>query len=86
MLALGYDKQTICTEYGGPNLFEFPENRKYVPLVAAWSQEITNSEGDSSSSPITSARNALEQLYRNIDVLPPQTQMFMAGCSPELSC
>jgi Beta-galactosidase len=84
MLALGYDKPIICTEYGGPNLFEFPENRKYVPLVAVWSQEITNSEGDSSSSPITSARNALEQLYRNIDVLPPQTQMFMAGCSPEL--
>ena len=41
MLALGYDKPIICTEYGGPNLFEFPENRKYISLLTSGIQSLT---------------------------------------------
>ena len=45
MLALGYDKPIISTEYGGPNFFEMPENLQYVPLVISWSQAVATGEG-----------------------------------------
>jgi hypothetical protein len=79
MLALGYDKPIISTEYGGPNLFEFPENRKYVPLVASWMQSM-NQTGAAD----TPAMNPIEDLYKNMASLAPETQMFMQGCPPEL--
>lgn len=76
MLALGYDKPIICTEYGGPNLFEFPENRKYVPLVVQWAQGLAGAKSD--------GKNPIADLYEHMSTLPPQTQMFMLGCPPEL--
>jgi hypothetical protein len=83
MLALGFDKPIIATEYGGPGFFEFPENRPYVSLVGSWSQSVAGGDnrGLSKSQP---PGGSIAALYQRMDSLPPQTQMFMQGCSPEL--
>jgi hypothetical protein len=83
MKAYGYERPMICTEYGGPNLFEFPENRKYLPLIATWSQAVTTT--DEEGGPTSDhAINQIEKLYREMGTLAPQTQMFMQDCPPEL--
>ncbi len=73
MQEFGYEKPMFCTEYGGPNLFEFPENHRYRGLVERWSPP---------QAPEITAR--IEELYRDMEALPPQTQMFMQGCSADL--
>ena len=80
MRAHGFEKPVICTEYGGPNLFELPANRKYIPLVAAWSQGVTGSSGPSASG----GAGGVADLYKTMSTLAPETQMFMQGCPPEL--
>jgi hypothetical protein len=82
MLALGYDKPIICTEYGGPNLFEFHENHQYIPLLASWMQTVTSTSGPEPGA--SSATNPMAELYAKMNTLAPQTQMFMQGCPPEL--
>ncbi len=79
MLALGYDKPVFSTEYGGPNLFEFAANRKYVSLVLAWSQAMAKpgAGGD--------PKDQVEALYKNVTSLAPETQMFLLDCPPELN-
>jgi len=84
MAALGCVKPVICTEYGGPNLFEFPENRQYLPLIGSWSQAVEHTGAHEQPAPDHHSANQIAQLYANIDALAPQTQMFMQGCSPEL--
>ena len=79
MLALGYDKPIVCTEYGGPNLFEFRENRQHISLVSSWAQSVATSGREDKP-----ARNPIAELYDKMTSLAPQTQMFMIGCSPEL--
>ncbi|HLJ51425.1 MAG TPA: hypothetical protein VKU01_35710 [Bryobacteraceae bacterium] len=73
MQANGYDKPIICTEYGGPNLFEFRENHQYRELVEHWSPP---------QDPRITER--IQELYANMAALPPQTQMFMLDCPAEL--
>jgi hypothetical protein len=80
MRAMGYDRPMICTEYGGPGLFEFKENHRYIPLVTAWSQSMG---ADGTPAPV-GAPNPIADLYANRASLAPQTQMFMQGCAPEL--
>jgi len=82
MVALGYEKPIICTEYGGPGLFEFPENRKYIPLVTSWSQALAKPDQQGAAAP--AATNPIEDLYRKMSELAPQTQMFLQDCPPEL--
>jgi hypothetical protein len=77
--AQGADKPIFCTEYGGPNLFELPENRKYIPLVASWSQSVTGGGPGQAG-----GKNPIEELYDNRASLAPQTQMFLQDASPEL--
>jgi hypothetical protein len=79
MRAFGYERPFICTEYGGPGLFEFRENHRYIPLVATWSQTV-------SAGPATAATkaNPIAGMYATMSSLAPQTQMFMQGCAPEL--
>ncbi|HVU36449.1 MAG TPA: hypothetical protein VHE61_23625 [Opitutaceae bacterium] len=79
MRAAGVERPIVCTEYGGPNFFEFPENRRYRPMVAAWSATVAGNHGTAPA-----GDNAVAELYAGIATLPPQTQMFMQGCSPEL--
>jgi len=79
MADMGTNKPIIATEYGGPGLFEFPVNRKYVPLVISWSQSMATqgNSGERQKSPIA-------EMYANMPSLAPETQIFMQGCSPEL--
>jgi hypothetical protein len=78
MAAHGYRKPIVSTEYGGPNLFEFPENRVLAPLLQSWTQTAT--QGGSASQ----GANPIAKLYERRSTLPAQTQMFMLDCSPEL--
>jgi hypothetical protein len=81
----GATKPIICTEYHGPGLFEFAENRKYVGLIGAWTQSITNQRDAEQSKNLTrSQQQAVRDLYKDMSNLAPQTQMFMVGCPPEL--
>ncbi len=79
MRALGYDKPILCTEYGGPGLFEFLVNRKYISLATAWSQ-VMQKQGTSGEL----TKNPVAELYSMFDTLAPQTQIFMKGCSADL--
>jgi hypothetical protein len=78
--ALGSDKPIFCTEYGGPNLFEFPQNLQYIPLVASWSQSVT-SGGDGQAG---GGKNPIEELYANRGTLAPQTQLFLQDAPPDV--
>lgn len=84
MHALGYDKPIICTEYGGPSFFQFPQNLKYIPLVSTWMQYVTKTNEAGLPSVDQAGRNQIADLYSNRASLAPQTQMFLLGCSPEL--
>ena len=79
MQALGYAKPIFATEYGGPGLFEFAPNRRYIPLIAAWSQAAAT--GDAANLP---PGDSINDLYAKMDQLAPETQMFLMGCSPQL--
>jgi len=84
MRAHGFERPIVCTEYGGPNLFEFPENRQYLPLVQNWSQGASQSDAQGMPTPEVNSMNPIAQLYADMPSLAPQTQMFMLGCSAEL--
>jgi hypothetical protein len=84
MRAHGFERPIVCTEYGGPNLFEFPENRKYVTLVQSWSQAATQPDAQGMPAPNAPGPHPVAQLYAEMSSLPPQTQMFMLGCRREL--
>jgi hypothetical protein len=81
----GARRPIICTEYHGPGLFEFPENRKYIGMLGAWIQSITNQGNAEQSKQLTQAQqHGVRDLYKNMHTLAPQTQMFMVGCPQEL--
>lgn len=82
MQALGCDTPIVCTEYGGPAFFQFAENRKYLHLIHGWTQSIA--AGGGASDPAGAAASAVRSLYGQMRALPPQTQMFMQGCPPDL--
>jgi hypothetical protein len=81
MRAHGYDKPIISTEYGGPGFYEYPENRKYIGIVTAWSQAVATGKIDGGGYP---SKGPVAQLYASMDTLPPRTQMFLQGCQPAL--
>ena len=84
MQGFGYEKPVICTEYGGPHLFEFAENRKYIDLLSTWSQAVTTADQAGLPSRDPHSVNQIEKLYSDMSSLAPQTQMFMQGCAPDL--
>lgn len=66
----GARKPIICTEYHGPGLFEFPENRKYVGMMGAWTQSITNQGNAEQSTNLTrTQQQAVKDLYNNMSKL-----------------
>ena len=84
MLALGYNKPVVCTEYGGPGFFEFAPNLKYVPMISSWTSTLVKTDSKGLPSADASSGNRISELYTNMLSLAPQTQMFMLGCSPAL--
>jgi len=77
MRAHGHEKPIICTEYNGPGFFEFSQNRPYVGIVMKWAQSLA-AEGKGTG------ESEVAALYAKTNMLAPQTQMFMEGCSAEL--
>ena len=84
MLALGYNKPIICTEYGGPAFFQFPENRKYFSLLSSWMRSVVQGNPDGAALQDKGGGNQIAELYNRMNSLAPETQMFMLGCTPEL--
>jgi len=84
MLALGYNKPIICTEYGGPAFFQFAENRKYFSLLSSWMQSVVQTDQDAARRQDHAGGNQIAELYSRMSSLAPETQMFMLGCTPEL--
>jgi hypothetical protein len=82
MVALGYNKPIICTEYGGPSFFAFPENRKYFSLLTSWMQSVA--QGGPDGPVFNAGANQIAELYSRMSSLAPETQMFMLGCAPEM--
>ncbi|PTY05689.1 hypothetical protein DB347_15085 [Opitutaceae bacterium EW11] len=80
----GCPRPIVCTEYGGPNFFEFAENRCYLPLVDAWSNQIGETDAQGLPSRPEGPARQIAELYERAESLPPQTQMFLQGCAPEL--
>ncbi|QBD77732.1 hypothetical protein EPA93_17730 [Ktedonosporobacter rubrisoli] len=80
MLALGYKKPIVIGEYNGPSFFNFAEN---LPIMQRLFESIyANPHRDTLAQAIQS--EAIAELYAQMADLPPQAQMFMEGCSPEL--
>jgi hypothetical protein len=84
MLALGYNKPIICTEYGGPAFFQFAENRKYFSLLTSWMQSVAQGGSDGAVLQDKAGGNQIADLYTRMTSLAPETQMFMLGCAPDL--
>ena len=80
----GSSAPIICTEYGGPNFFEFPENRQYLPLINAWSQAIENDRSATAAKGGDLSADSISALYTKMNELAAPTRMFLQGCEPEL--
>ena len=74
----------VCTEYGGPGFFSFAENRAHVSLLGTWADAATTADEVGEPSADESGARRIARLYDEMSTLPPQTQMFMRGCEPEL--
>ncbi|CAN5641625.1 hypothetical protein BH11ARM2_BH11ARM2_25360 [soil metagenome] len=84
MAAFGYQKPILCNEYGGPGFFEFPINRKYFALVNSWSQAIQKPGANGEVGQEASSGNGVADLYKKMDTLDPQTQMFLQNPPPAI--
>jgi hypothetical protein len=84
MKAFGNEKPIIATEYGGPGFYEFMANLRYAPLVMKWLQAIAAGHANGDPAAADAGQGGVAELYRNMNQLPPQTQMFMQGCAPQL--
>ncbi|MBO0683895.1 MAG: hypothetical protein J2P45_12105 [Candidatus Dormibacteraeota bacterium] len=88
MRGFGYEKPVVCGEYNGPSVDQFPEAAAALQetLAAAFGGSAA-AEAPSGQVPVpeTDAGNTPQQaamagLYERMTALPPQLQMFMAGC------
>ena len=80
MAALGYQKPIFCGEYNGPSFFNFAEN---LPILQRlFERMIAHPQSDSQAQAAQS--ESIAELYGQMATLPPQAQMFMEGCLPEL--
>jgi len=89
MASHGYRKPIVAGEHGGPVLFEFPEAEAAMQQVFASAfadPPATQSTGELAerADQDTPERLAMMALYARMTDLPPQLQMLMDGCPPEL--
>jgi hypothetical protein len=84
LAAFGDAPPIVCTEYGGPGFFSFAENRAHVALLGTWADAATTADEAGEPSADESGARRIARLYDEMSTLPPQTQMFMQGCAPEL--
>ncbi|MFG3059679.1 hypothetical protein ACGFYM_13910 [Streptomyces sp. NPDC048231] len=94
----GYERPVVAGEYNGPTLFEFPEAQGVFEqtMMAAFTdagsgaavRADTGERADDSAGPGAAEpadRRTMRALYARMPDLPPQLQMFLEGCSPELA-
>ncbi|GLV53465.1 hypothetical protein KDH_03190 [Dictyobacter sp. S3.2.2.5] len=80
MATLGYQKPIFVGEYNGPSFFNFAEN---LPILQGiFMNMMANSQANALEQ--ATQGNAIAELYAQMSNLPPQAQMFMEGCPPEL--
>ena len=90
MRAFGYERPLVVGEYNAPwpNLYPEAAEAMEQALAAAVSapEGATQDAGDrDASGQRTPEQVAMAALYERMSSLPPQLQMFMDGCSAELS-
>lgn len=84
----GTDKPVVVGEYGGPTLLGFPQ---LEPVMQQLMLEAFSGPGPALDSAElaqqaeTPDRVAMRMLYARMDSLPPELQMFMQDCAPELA-
>src|SRR5215472_14750691 len=90
MRAFGDEKPVVVGEYNGPWLNLYPEatsamNGTLAQAFAA-AESAANGGGsrDETAPGRTPEQAAMAELYERMADLPPQLQMFMAGCPREL--
>ena len=89
MRELGYERPIVAGEYNAPwpSLYPEAESAMNEAMAAAFAPP---GEGEEGSTPQAGAAQrtpeqlALAGLYERMSSLPPQLQMFMHGCPPEL--
>lgn len=88
MRAHGGEKPVVVGEYGGPTLLGFP---RLEPVMQQVMMEAFGGAGPSMDSADLAAqaetpdRKAMRALYARMASLPPELQMFMQNCPPELA-
>lgn len=80
MAALGYQKPIFIGEYNGPSFFNFAEN---LPILQNIFMRMMEKPQSDTLAQATQSESIAE-LYERMATLPPQTQMFMEGCSYDL--
>ena len=88
MRALGYEKPVVAGEYNGPwvNLYAEATAAMNDTLARAFADARRSNGGASATASRrqTPEQAAMAELYEQMADLPPQLQMFMAGCPQEL--
>jgi hypothetical protein len=88
MRAHGVEKPVVVGEYGGPTLLGFP---RLEPVMQQIMMEAFSGAGpsldsaDLAAQAETADRKAMRSLYARMASLPPELQMFMQNCPPELA-
>ncbi|MEV5124564.1 hypothetical protein AB0K49_17515 [Streptomyces decoyicus] len=90
----GYERPVVAGEYNGPTLFEFPAAQSVFQqaMMAAFAAQgpaapVTRPADATSDEtpPEAPDRATMRTLYARMSQLPPQLQMFMEDCPPELA-
>jgi hypothetical protein len=88
MRALGYEKPLVAGEYNAPwpNLYPEAVAAMQAAMAAAFAAgpDVSGGQGADGAGQQTPEQAAMASLYENMASLPPQLQMFMRGCPPEL--
>ena len=88
MRNFGYEKPLVAGEYNAPwpNLYPEAVTAMQAALAAAFAAgpDASGAPGRNGAPQQTPEQAAMATLYRDMAGLPPQLQMFMRGCPPEL--
>jgi hypothetical protein len=88
MRALGYEKPLVAGEYNAPwpNLSPEAVAAMQAAMAAAFAAgpDVSGGQGPDGAAQRTPEQAAMASLYERMPSLPPQLQMFMRGCPPEL--
>jgi hypothetical protein len=89
MATFGPERPLFIGEYNGPPFTDFPENARHMPLImkalSALADSLSARDPHKVAAQSDAERQAMMTLYRQMPALPPQTQMFMQGCAPDLA-